>query len=90
MFKKKNKFRQFLFRPHNVQCSKSIVAADAVRKMNPNLNVIAQENRVGPETETVYTDEFFNKLDGVANALDNIEARTYTPFQNIGTLTFFQ
>ena len=45
--------------------------------MNPNLNVIAQENRVGPETETVYTDEFFNKLDGVANALDNIEARTY-------------
>ena len=45
--------------------------------MNPNMNVEAQENRVGSETENIYTDEFFDNLDGVANALDNVEARTY-------------
>jgi ubiquitin-activating enzyme E1 len=45
--------------------------------MNPNLNIEAHENRVGAETEEIYNDDFFENLDGVANALDNIEARTY-------------
>ncbi len=45
--------------------------------MNPNMNVEPQENRVGQETEDVYNDEFFEQLDGVANALDNVDARTY-------------
>lgn len=42
--------------------------------MNPAMNVIAHENRVGPETEGVYDDAFFESLDGVANALDNVDA----------------
>jgi len=42
--------------------------------MNPNINIEAQNSRVGPETESFYTDEFFEKLDGVANALDNLDA----------------
>ena len=42
--------------------------------MNPNINIDAQNSRVGPETESFYTDEFFEKLDGVANALDNLDA----------------
>lgn len=29
---------------------------------------------MGPETESVYTDDFFEALDGVANALDNVDA----------------
>ena len=45
--------------------------------MNPRCNVTAHENRVGPETENVYTDKFFESLFGVANALDNVDARTY-------------
>ena len=45
--------------------------------MNPKVNVESQENRVGAETENIYNDEFFENLDGVANALDNVEARTY-------------
>lgn len=45
--------------------------------MNPHANVIAHENRVGPETESVYDDAFFEDLDGVANALDNVDARIY-------------
>ncbi|VDQ03327.1 unnamed protein product [Trichobilharzia regenti] len=45
--------------------------------INSELNIEAHENRVGPETENIYDDVFFESLDGVANALHNIEARTY-------------
>ena len=46
--------------------------------MNPKINVIANLNRVGIETEDIYTDEFFDSLDLVCNALDNVKARLYT------------
>jgi len=69
--------RQFLFRNTDVGKPKSIAAAAAIKKMNPEINVEPQENRVGVETEGVYNDEFFEALDGVTNALDNVEARTY-------------
>ncbi|KAK2510309.1 hypothetical protein Q9233_017869 [Columba guinea] len=45
--------------------------------MNPALRVIGRSERVGPETERVFDDEFFEGLDGVANALDNVDARLY-------------
>jgi len=45
--------------------------------MNPNIRITSQENRVGPDTENIYTDSFFEALDGVANALDNVDARMY-------------
>ncbi|CAL8105724.1 unnamed protein product [Calicophoron daubneyi] len=69
--------RQFLFRPWDISKMKSSVAAAAVKRMNPELNIVPHENRVGPETENIYDDNFFEALDGVANALDNVEARTY-------------
>jgi ubiquitin-activating enzyme E1 len=77
LIEKSNLNRQFLFRPHDVQSPKSRVAAAAVKKMNPHLNVKYHETRVGVETENVYDDAFFERLSGVANALDNIEARNY-------------
>uniref|UniRef100_A0A0C9RUB8 E1 ubiquitin-activating enzyme n=1 Tax=Fopius arisanus TaxID=64838 RepID=A0A0C9RUB8_9HYME len=77
LIEKSNLNRQFLFRPSDVQKSKASTAARVVRGMNPKINVIAHENRVGPETERVYNDEFFGTLDGVANALDNVDARIY-------------
>ncbi|KAK6625245.1 E1 ubiquitin-activating protein [Polyplax serrata] len=77
LIEKSNLNRQFLFRPHDVQRPKSIVAAKAIKKMNPAVNVISHENRVGPETEKTYDDAFFEDLDGVANALDNVDARVY-------------
>ncbi|XP_028146852.1 ubiquitin-like modifier-activating enzyme 1 [Diabrotica virgifera virgifera] len=77
LIEKSNLNRQFLFRPHNVQQPKSATAAKVIKKMNPDINVVAHENRVGPETESVYNDDFFEKLDGVANALDNVDARIY-------------
>jgi len=69
--------RQFLFRSWDVQKMKSDTACNAAKEMNPDMNLTPHQNRVGPETEKVYTDEFFNALDGVANALDNVDARTY-------------
>ena len=42
--------------------------------MNPDLHIVAHTSRVGPETEDVYGEEFFNCLTGVANALDNVDA----------------
>uniref|UniRef100_A0A1B0C8L2 E1 ubiquitin-activating enzyme n=1 Tax=Lutzomyia longipalpis TaxID=7200 RepID=A0A1B0C8L2_LUTLO len=77
LIEKSNLNRQFLFRPHDVQKPKSGTAAVAVKRMNPNINVVAHENRVGIETENVYDDKFFNDLDGIANALDNVDARSY-------------
>lgn len=74
---KSNLNRQFLFRSQDVQKLKATTAAAAVKRMNPSLNIVAHENRVGAETERVYDDTFFERLDGVANALDNMEARTY-------------
>lgn len=77
LIEKSNLNRQFLFRPWDVQKAKSDTAAAAVKKMNPQVNIVAHQNRVGPDTERVYDDSFFEPLDGVANALDNVEARLY-------------
>ena len=49
----------------------------AVKAMNPAANYKSMELRVGAETENVFNNDFFEALDGVANALDNIEAHTY-------------
>merc|ERR1712061_73004 len=56
---------------------KAVTAVAAVQAMNPQAKYKAMELRVGAESENIYTDEFFDNLDGVANALDNVEARTY-------------
>lgn len=77
IIEKSNLNRQFLFRPWDVQKPKSATAANAAKVMNPKINIKTHENRVGPDTENIYTDEFFEKLDGVANALDNVDARMY-------------
>ena len=57
------------------QKSKSDTAAAAMSRINPHIWVTSHQNRVGPETEHVYDDDFFQNLDGVANALDSVDAR---------------
>lgn len=59
------------------QKMKSETAAAAVKQMNPSVRITGHQNRVGPDTEKVYDDDFFESLDGVANALDNVDAREY-------------
>lgn len=77
IIERSNLNRQFLFRSADVGKFKSTTAANAVKKMNPSVNVVAHQDRVCPETEHVYDDTFFERLDGVANALDNVDARVY-------------
>ncbi|CAG8616484.1 11157_t:CDS:10, partial [Paraglomus occultum] len=76
---KSNLNRQFLFRPNDVGNLKSETAARVITTMNPDMTnkVVAHQDRVGAETENVYNDKFFEELDGVTNALDNVDARKY-------------
>jgi ubiquitin-activating enzyme E1 len=69
--------RQFLFRKNNVGDSKSKVACEIAHDMNNHLNVKDYQTRVGSDTEAVFNDQFWEKLDFVVNAVDNIKARLY-------------
>ncbi|KAJ4270204.1 E1 ubiquitin-activating protein [Fusarium torreyae] len=71
--------RQFLFRADDVGQMKSDRAALAVQRMNPDLegHMVTLKERVSAETESVFNEDFWRNLDGVTNALDNVEARTY-------------
>ncbi|KAF8545512.1 ubiquitin-activating enzyme E1 1 [Trichophaea hybrida] len=76
---KSNLNRQFLFRPTDVGKLKSECAATAVQAMNPELlgKINTMRDRVGQDTENVFNEDFWQELDAVTNALDNVEARTY-------------
>ncbi|KAL2754524.1 hypothetical protein ACRALDRAFT_1081525 [Sodiomyces alcalophilus JCM 7366] len=80
--------RQFLFRAKDVGKMKSDCAAAAVQEMNPDLvgHVESRRDRVSQETEDIFNEEFWQSLDGVTNALDNVEARTYVDLRCV----FFQ
>lgn len=69
--------RQFLFRRHHVGAPKSRTAAEAGQRVNPDLKVVGYETRVGVETEDVFDDGFWDSLDMVVNALDNVPSRLY-------------
>jgi len=76
---KSNLNRQFLFRAKDLGKFKAEVAAVAVADMNPDLKgkILAKQEPVGAATENIYDDAFFDGIDGVTNALDNIKARLY-------------
>ena len=76
---KSNLNRQFLFRPKDVGKLKSECAAEAVQAMNPDLKgkFVILPDRVGAETEHIFHENFWEDLDGVTNALDNVDARQY-------------
>ena len=76
---KSNLNRQFLFRPPDVGKLKSETAVKAIQVMNPDLvgKFKVYKDPVGPDSESVFGHAFFEPLDVVVNALDNVEARTY-------------
>lgn len=76
---KSNLNRQFLFRPKDVGKLKADCAAEAVQAMNPELEgkITTLRDRVGPETEHIFNETFWEGLHGVTNALDNVDARQY-------------
>ncbi|KAI3760388.1 hypothetical protein L1987_50783 [Smallanthus sonchifolius] len=77
VIEKSNLSRQFLFRDWNIGQAKSTVAASAAALINPRLQIEALQNRVGSETESVFDDAFWENLNVVINALDNVNARLY-------------
>lgn len=77
LIEKSNLNRQFLFRQHNIGQAKSQAASQAIVSMNPDIVVEAHQNKVGADTEKIYTNKFWSSLDVVVNALDNIPARLY-------------
>lgn len=74
---KSNLSRQFLFRSSDIDKFKSSTAAGAAKAMNPNLQITAYQEKVAPDTEHMFGDDFYDKLSGVCTALDNVEARLY-------------
>lgn len=77
VIEKSNLSRQFLFRDWNIGQAKSSVAASAAALINPHLNTEALQIRANPETENVFNDTFWENLNVVVNALDNVNARLY-------------
>ncbi|XP_067929190.1 ubiquitin-like modifier-activating enzyme 6 [Watersipora subatra] len=83
---KSNLNRQFLFRPHHVEKSKSVTAAESSLNMNPDMVIDAQQHKVHAGTEEeIHTDQFFHEQDIIVNALDNVEARIYMDQRCIDT-----
>jgi len=76
-----NLARQFLFREDTVGKPKSTSACAKATQMNPSFRPEALEMFVGEKTEDHFNDEFWMSLDGVCNALDNMEARFYVDKQ---------
>ena len=56
---KSNLSRQFLFRDWNIGEFKAAVAGAAAQAINPSLKGRFLQNRVSPETEDVFTDDFW-------------------------------
>jgi len=74
---KSNLSRQFLFRDRDIGAPKSTAAAAAAAAINPDLALIALQERVSPATEGVFGDAFWGGTNLVVNALDNVTARLY-------------
>lgn len=69
--------RQFLFRREHVGQNKCEVACQAGKKINPKTHYKALKLKVAPENEDFFNDNFWNSLDYVVCAVDNVKARQY-------------
>ena len=74
---KSNLNRQFLFRNSDIGELKSKIAAREASKMNNDVNIEWHQDKICPETEHLFNKDFFESVDGISNALDNIKARLY-------------
>lgn len=54
--------------------------------MNPSMHIEAKTDKVCPETENIFDDQFFESLDMAVNALDNVAARRYMDSRCVNSL----
>ena len=66
--------RQFLFREKHLRKPKSTTAAAAAIQMNPRLkgHIKARLDKVCQATKDIFSNDFFESLTIVTNALDNV------------------
>lgn len=76
-----NLSRQLLFRTHHIGQPKATVAAEAAKGINSAVRIHAITEKVAPETEHIFTADFWESVDVVCNALDNLAARRYVDGQ---------
>ena len=69
--------RQFLFRYSDIGSFKSEAAKNAIMTLNPDVNIVSQQNKIGSETINIYNKNFFDQFTCVLTALDNVEARKF-------------
>ncbi|CAF1348799.1 unnamed protein product [Rotaria sp. Silwood1] len=69
--------RQFLFRSWDIGKMKSTVAAQSIKVINLNMHVHTYVDGALSETEHIYNDHFFQQLDGLVTAVDNVKTRQY-------------
>ena len=74
---KSNLNRQFLFRNKDIGHSKSECAGKVAQVMNNDLSVKSMTSLVAPSTEDIFNTDFWDGLDFVVNAVDNIKVRLY-------------
>ena len=72
-----NLSRQFLFKKDDVGKSKSEVAKNSVKIMNPGFNVESRQDLVSSETENIFNEDFWERNDFIIYAVDSIGARKY-------------
>jgi ubiquitin-activating enzyme E1 len=80
--------RQLLFREKHVGMAKAVVAAETVKQINPKMRVKAAEYKLCPESEAIFDSTFWNDVDVVTTALDNVDARRYIDSRCVGYCTW--
>jgi ubiquitin-activating enzyme E1 len=83
VIERSNLSRQFLFRNSDIGKYKAEVASAKAKKMNPNVKIEYKLNRVGNDTEHIFNNDFYESIDIIVNALDNVNARIYMDNQAI-------
>jgi len=68
---------QFLFRKEDIGKSKSLVACNAIKKINSEFNCISSEKKVAKKAEDIFNEQFWTNKDYIICSLDNIYARNY-------------
>ena len=69
--------RQFLFKNEHIGKSKSLIACEQVKKINPEFICESFQIEVREENENIFDENFYKKQDFVLVAVDNIQARNY-------------
>ena len=69
--------RQFFFKNNHIGKNKAIICVEEVKKINPKMNCIGLDKIVNPNSENIFSDDFWSNLDLVILAVDNIQARKY-------------